>query len=48
MRKLATWITTVLLLGASTSIANAESIWTEEIWQWIIRWFVMQAGGDWS
>jgi hypothetical protein len=48
MRKLTTWTTTVVLLGAWVSVANASGIWTEELWTWIVRWFVMQAGGDWS
>ena len=48
MKTLTTWVATVVLLGAWVSIANAGSIWTEEIYTWIIRFFILQAGGDWS
>jgi len=31
-----------------TATACAHGIWSEEIWTWIVRWFVMQAGGQWN
>lgn len=39
---------TLLMLGLFSGVAAAGSIYTEELWVWIIRWFVMQVGGDWS
>ena len=48
MKTLRTWVTTAVLLAAWVGMANAGSIWTEEIYTWIIRFFILHAGGDWS
>ena len=47
MKKLTTWTTAVFLLGAWTSTAGANGLWVTEISTWIIRWYVVQAGGQW-
>lgn len=47
MRKAMTWVTTVSLLGAWTGVAGAHGLWTTELVTWIVRWYVMQAGGQW-
>lgn len=48
MKRFTTWTATAVLLGAWASMAGATSIWTEELYTWIIRFFVMQAGGYWG
>lgn len=39
---------TLLLLSVWVGVANATSIWTEEIYTWVIRFFIMQWGGNWG
>lgn len=39
---------TLMLLGMYSGVVTASGIHTEEFWTWVVRWFVMQMGGDWS
>lgn len=47
MRKF-TALIAVVLLGVWVSVACAAGIWTETLLTWIVRWYVMQAGGQWN
>ena len=48
MRKLTTLVATVSLLGAWAGPVRACGLWTTEFATWIVRWYVMRAGGQWS
>lgn len=47
MKKLTASLT-VSLLALWVNVASASGIWEEEIYTWIIRWFIMQMGGQWN
>lgn len=47
MKKLTAGLT-VSLLVVWVNVAGACGMWEEEFYAWVIRWFVMQMGGQWN